>query len=74
LRSIAKTIGTQDFSRLRIGIGKPERKEMVTDWVLKRPTGYVREELAFDVQRAADALEALIDHGLEAAQRTVNGS
>ncbi len=74
LRSIAKTIGTQDFSRLRIGIGKPERKEMVTDWVLKRPTGYRKEELAYDVQRAADALEALIDQGLEAAQRTVNGS
>ena len=42
--------------------------------MLKRPTGYLREELAFDVQRAADALEALIDQGLEAAQRTVNGS
>jgi PTH1 family peptidyl-tRNA hydrolase len=74
LRSIAKTIGTQDFSRMRIGIGKPERKEMVTDWVLKRPTGQRKVELAADIQRAADALELLIDQGLESAQRTVNGS
>jgi peptidyl-tRNA hydrolase, PTH1 family len=74
LRSIAKTLGTQDFSRLRIGIGKPERKEMVTDWVLKRPTGSRKESLANDIERAADALELLIDHGLESAQRSVNGS
>lgn len=74
LRSIAKVLGTQDFSRLRIGIGKPERKEMVTDWVLKRPTGARKEALARDVQRAADALELLIDQGLESAQRTVNES
>jgi PTH1 family peptidyl-tRNA hydrolase len=74
LRSIAQVLGTQEFSRLRIGIGKPERKEMITDWVLKRPTGSRKVALAHDIQRAADALELLIDQGLESAQRTVNGS
>ena len=39
LRSIAQTLGTQDFGRLRIGIGKPPRKEQGADYVLKRPTG-----------------------------------
>ena len=39
LRSIAQTLGTNDFSRLRIGIGKPPTKEQGADYVLKRPTG-----------------------------------
>ncbi len=39
LRSIAQVLGTQDFARLRIGIGRPVHKEQVTDYVLKRPTG-----------------------------------
>lgn len=73
LRSIAQTLGTQDFARLRIGIGKPPRKEQVTDYVLKRPTGTRRQELAEHVVAAADALETLLDFDFEEAQRRVNG-
>lgn len=72
LRSIAQTMGTQDFARLRIGIGKPLRKEQVTDYVLKRPTGTRRAELAQHVADAADALELLLDFDFEEAQRRVN--
>lgn len=72
LRSIAQTLGTQDFARLRIGIGKPPRKEQVTDYVLKRPTGARRKELAEHVAAAADALETLLDFDFEEAQRRVN--
>ena len=74
LRSIAGVLGTNDFPRLRIGIGKPERKEQVTDWVLRRPTGAQRESLLIDVNCAADALEQAIELGLEEAQRRVNAS
>ena len=73
LRSIAQTLGTQEFARLRIGIGKPPRKEQVTDYVLKRPTGARRAELAEHVVAAADALETLLDFDFEEAQRRVNG-
>jgi len=73
LRSIAQTLGTQEFARLRIGIGKPPRKEQVTDYVLKRPTGTRRQELAGHVAEAADALEILLDFDFEEAQRRVNG-
>jgi PTH1 family peptidyl-tRNA hydrolase len=66
-------LGTQDFARLRIGIGKPPRKEQVTDYVLKRPTGTRRQELAEHVVAAADALETLLDFDFEEAQRRVNG-
>lgn len=74
LRSIAQTLGTQDFARLRIGIGKPPRKEQGADYVLKRPTGKLRASLALDIALAADALETIVEYGFEEAQQRVNGS
>ena len=72
LRSIASTLSTQDFGRLRIGIGRPERKEQVTDWVLRRPTGERHRSLQADVAAAAEALAMLIDQPFEDAQRLIN--
>jgi PTH1 family peptidyl-tRNA hydrolase len=74
LRSIAQTLGTQDFARLRIGIGKPPSKEQGADYVLKRPTGARKLALAHDVAAAADALENLLDYDFDDAQRRVNGA
>lgn len=74
LRSIAQTLGTQDFARLRIGIGKPRTKEQGADYVLQRPTGARKSALALDVAAAADALEMLLDYDFEDAQRRVNGA
>lgn len=74
LRSIAKVLGTQDFARLRIGIGKPPRKEQGADYVLQRPGAKQREALSHDVALAADAIETIIDLDFEEAQRRVNGS
>ena len=72
LRSIAQVLATHDFARLRIGIGRPVNKEQVTDYVLKRPSGARRSGLAADAQRAADALELLVDMDFEVAQRQIN--
>jgi len=74
LRSIAQTLGTQDFARLRVGIGKPPTKEQGADYVLRRPTGKGRETRDADVARAADAIESILDYDFEEAQRRVNGS
>jgi PTH1 family peptidyl-tRNA hydrolase len=74
LRSIAKTLGTQDFSRLRIGIGKPPSKEQGADYVLQRPTGARKLAMAEYVAAAADALEILLDYEFEDAQQRVNRS
>jgi peptidyl-tRNA hydrolase, PTH1 family len=74
LRSIAHTMDSQEFARVRIGIGKPPTKEQGANYVLKRPTGQLRESLALDVAQAADAIEKLLDHGLDDAQQRVNGS
>jgi PTH1 family peptidyl-tRNA hydrolase len=74
LRSIAKTLGTNDFSRLRIGIGKPPSKEQGADYVLQRPTGARKLAMAEFVTAAADALEILLDYEFEDAQQRVNRS
>jgi PTH1 family peptidyl-tRNA hydrolase len=72
LRSIANALGTQDFLRLRIGVGRPERGDPrpVADWVLSPFSAeYDVEGL---VARAADAVELVAIEGLEAAQRRFN--
>jgi PTH1 family peptidyl-tRNA hydrolase len=74
LRSIASVLGTNDFARLRIGIGKPPSKEQGADWVLQRPTGARKAALASLVEAAADALELVLDNDFEEAQQRVNQS
>lgn len=74
LRSIATVLGTNDFARLRIGIGKPPSKEQGADWVLQRPTGARKTALAALVEAAANALELVLDFEFEDAQQRVNQS
>ena len=74
LRSINQVLATQDFARLRIGIGRPAHQEQVTDYVLKRPTGARKTQVEADVVAAADALEMLVDSGFDVAQRQINAA
>lgn len=68
LRSISRSIGTKDYLRVRFGIGRPPGRQDPADYVLKRFSTPERKELDFAVDLAADATEALIEHGLEPAQ------
>lgn len=72
LRSISSVMGTKDFLRLRIGVGRPPSKEAGAKWVLSRPSRAQAEELAIAAERAADAVELLVERGLEAAMNDVN--
>jgi peptidyl-tRNA hydrolase, PTH1 family len=74
LRSIAKSLNSQEFARLRIGIGKPPTKEQGADYVLRRSTGKHREAMEADVARAADAIETLLAYDFEEAQQRINAS
>jgi PTH1 family peptidyl-tRNA hydrolase len=69
LRSIAQALGTQDFMRLRIGVGRPGRGDPrdLADYVLSdfEPD----DDAEGIVSRAADAVETLLSDGLETAQR-----
>jgi PTH1 family peptidyl-tRNA hydrolase len=73
VRSVAKHLGTPDFLRLRVGVGRPERGDPrpLADWVLSDFEPY--EDPDALVAAAADAVELLDAEGLDAAQRAVNG-
>ncbi|RSM73422.1 aminoacyl-tRNA hydrolase [Kibdelosporangium aridum] len=70
LRSISKSLGTKEYHRVRVGIGRPPGRMDPADFVLKDFSVVERKELPFVFDRAADATEALINNGLEAAQNT----
>ena len=72
LRSINQHIKSQDFVRVRIGIGKPRNKEQGADHVLKRVPLQERQILDEAVARAADALELIIASGTDVAMRGYN--
>lgn len=68
LRSISSSIGTRDYLRVRFGIGRPPGRQDPADFVLRRFSGAEAKELDLAVDLAADAAEALLGGGLEAAQ------
>jgi peptidyl-tRNA hydrolase, PTH1 family len=72
LRSVAQHLKTQDFLRLRIGVGRPERgdRRPLADYVLSNFEPHDDAESL--VNRAADAVEQLDADGLERAQAAVN--
>jgi peptidyl-tRNA hydrolase, PTH1 family len=72
LRSLAQQLGTQEFLRLRVGVGRPGRGDprSVSDWVL---SGFGPEDdVAALVSRSADAVEMIVAEGLDAAQARFN--
>jgi peptidyl-tRNA hydrolase, PTH1 family len=74
LRSLADALGTQDFLRVRIGIGRPQRGDQrpVADWVLQPPPpGTDVERLVRD---GADCTLAVVRDGVDAAMREWNGA
>jgi len=72
LRSLAQELGTQDFLRLRIGVGRPGRGDPrpVADWVLSPFAP--EEDVEALIARGADAVETIATEGLEAAQAKFN--
>jgi peptidyl-tRNA hydrolase, PTH1 family len=72
LRSIASSLGTPEFLRLRVGVGRPKRgdRRPLADYVLSDFEAHDDPEAV--VTRAADAVEALVAEGLEETQRRFN--
>lgn len=68
LRSVSAALGTRDFFRVRFGIGRPPGRMDPAVFVLRDFTAAERKELPVLIERAADAVEALLQEGLEAAQ------
>jgi PTH1 family peptidyl-tRNA hydrolase len=72
LRSITQHLKTQDYLRVRIGIGKPPSKERGASHVLSRIPARERELLDVTIAEAADAVELIIDRGIDAAMQVVH--
>jgi len=68
LRDITKALGTKDYVRVRVGVGRPPGRMEAADHVLKDFTSTERKELPWLVDAAADATELVIGEGLEKAQ------
>ncbi|MBU6328580.1 MAG: aminoacyl-tRNA hydrolase [Acidobacteria bacterium] len=72
LRSIKAHLHTDAFLRIRIGVGKPPSREQGADHVLRRVGRAERELLDIAVEQAADAVEAILTRGVDAAMNEVN--
>lgn len=69
LRSITKSVGTRDYLRVRVGIGRPPGRMDAADYVLHDFSGSERSEVPLLISDAADAVEHLVAEGLVAAQQ-----
>jgi len=69
LRDIIAATGSNEFIRVRVGIGRPPGQQPTADFVLKNYSSTEQKELATTLELAADAVEDLIEKGLEAAQQ-----
>ncbi|MEI2826648.1 MAG: aminoacyl-tRNA hydrolase [Dermatophilaceae bacterium] len=68
LRSITSALGTRDYHRVRVGIGRPPGRMDPADFVLRDFSATERADLGVTIVDAADAVEALVRDGLAAAQ------
>jgi PTH1 family peptidyl-tRNA hydrolase len=73
LRSITAHTKTQDYVRVRIGVGKPPSKDHGANHVLSKIGSKERELLDVAVQEAADAVEMIVAQGADAAMQAFNG-
>jgi PTH1 family peptidyl-tRNA hydrolase len=72
LRSLRGALGTGDFYRVRIGVGRPPGRQDVADFVLSDYSAAERKLVPLQVMSAADAVECLVTEGLERTQARFN--
>lgn len=72
LRSISSALGTKDYVRLRVGIGRPPGRMDPADYVLRDFAAAERPGLAVTLEEAADAVEEVLQLGLEKAQQRLH--
>ena len=72
LRSISQSLGSRDYLRVRLGIGRPPGRQDPADFVLKPFASAQRPEVDLLIEQGADAVELLVSQGLESAQNLVH--
>ena len=75
IKSIIAEVGTQDFPRVKIGVGaKPHPEQDLADWVLSAFSSKEEKDLVSALDRAADAALTIVDKGVPEAANRFNGS
>jgi len=75
IKSIIQEVGSQDFPRVKIGVGaKPNPEYDLADWVLSSFSTQEEKALSVSLKNTADAALAIIDHGVPEAANKFNGS
>ena len=72
LRSVSQALGTRDYARLRVGIGRPPGRQDVADFVLTDLPPRSRAQWGVTLEQAADAVQAVVLEGLERAQAVLH--
>jgi peptidyl-tRNA hydrolase, PTH1 family len=72
LRSLRRSLGTGEFNRVRLGIGRPPARRDPADFVLSQFSVAERADVPMAVERAADAVESLLAVGLSITQSRFN--
>ena len=72
LKSLRRSLGSGEFFRVRVGIGRPPGRQDPAEWVLRDFSPAERKELDLHVERAADAVESLLADGLAVTQNRYN--
>jgi PTH1 family peptidyl-tRNA hydrolase len=73
LRSIRASLGTGDFYRVRVGVGRPPGRQDPADFLLSNFPASIREDVEVEISRATDAVESLALLGLDPTQNAFNG-
>ena len=73
LRDVIKHTGS-DFMRLRIGVGHPGHKDLVTDYVLKRASAEFEQAMLRNIDEAADVIPILVEDGIDVAMKRLHTS
>ncbi len=74
VESIIEQLGSRDFGRLRVGVGKPDRKEQVVDHVLSRINGADGQLLSEAVSLSVEASAVWVEQGITEAMNRYNGT
>ncbi|PQZ91107.1 aminoacyl-tRNA hydrolase [Arthrobacter sp. MYb227] len=72
LRDISKALGTKDYLRVRVGVGRPPGRMETADYVLKDFSKDEKKSLPFLIDNSADAVEEIVRSGWDAAQKKIN--
>jgi PTH1 family peptidyl-tRNA hydrolase len=74
VRSLASALRTQDFYRVRLGVGRPTSRKDPVDWVLEDFAKAQEADVAMLVDDGADAVLSIVRDGLQATQDRFNRS